>query len=361
MIKKIKVAVKGMPYFVYIGNGALKELPGLIKKTDIGQDVVLITTPNLAKIYGERLKALLRKSCSGILALTIPDSEKSKSAGIAFDLIEKITKFDTKKKIFLAAFGGGVVGDLTGFIAAIYKRGVPYIQIPCSLLAQIDSSIGGKTAVDTAFGKNLVGAFYQPRFVLADTGLLKTLPAGQIRAGLSEALKYAVIKDSKLFEFFRKNLRKIKALDPEAINTVILRCAGLKASIVAVDEFDKRGVRIILNFGHTFGHAVEAASNYKISHGEAVAIGIVAACRLSCRLGLLDEKIASEISGIIRTIGLPAKIKGIRPDNVLSALKHDKKFTHGKNRFVLLEAIGKTKIVENIPERLLKEVIEGLY
>jgi 3-dehydroquinate synthase len=357
MIKKIEVALRRQPYSIYVGENALADLPRLIRKTQIGTDAVLITTRNLISLHGKKLMGYLHKSCDSVLPLVIPDSEKSKSAKVALGLIEKITRFDIKKRLFLVAFGGGVVGDLTGFIAAIYKRGVPYIQIPSTLLAQIDSSIGGKTAVDTAFGKNLVGVFYQPRFVLADTNLLKTLPTDQIKAGLSEAVKYAVIKDAAFFDFFKKNIKEIKALDTSRLNKVILKCAGLKARIVALDEFDKKGIRIILNFGHTFGHAIEAASRYKISHGQAVAIGMVAACKLSLKLGLLNEKTAREITQLLCAIGLPIKIKNIKPGMVLAALKHDKKFFQGKNRFVLIEKIGKTKIVENIPEKLLREVI----
>jgi len=251
-----------------------------------------------------------------------------------------------------------VVGDITGFISAIYKRGIPYIQIPTSLLAQIDSSIGGKTAVDTSAGKNLVGAFYQPEFVLADTSLLKTLPPEQVSAGLAEAIKYAVIKDKGLFTFISKNLSKITKLKSPYIDTVISRCAGIKAKVVALDEFDKKGVRIILNFGHTFGHAIEAASNYRISHGNAVAIGMSCAVALSTRLGILNKGAAFEIEWLLKQAGLPIKIKTKDLSLVFSAIAHDKKFSKN-NRFVLLEKIGKTKIVEDIPEEMIKEVIKN--
>ncbi len=356
-MKKIKVSIPGKPYFIYAKDGAIKELSGLIKKTKCGKDAVVITTPRLLALHGNRLKAELIKSCSSFLILTVPDSEKSKNAQVAFRLIEKIIKFDKKKILFCVAFGGGVVGDITGFIAAIYKRGIPYIQIPTSLLAQIDSSIGGKTAVDTSVGKNLVGAFYQPKFVLADTGLLKTLPPEQVSAGLSEAIKYAVIKDRRLFTFISKNLSKIKKLKSPYIDRVISRCASIKAKVVALDEFDKKGIRVILNFGHTFGHAVETASRYMTSHGDAVAIGMNCAAALSTRLGILKKGTAFEIERLLQQAGLPTKIRTKNSSLVFSALAHDKKFSKN-NRFVLLERIGRTKIVENVPEKLIREIIQ---
>ncbi len=356
-MKKIKVAIPGKPYYIYIGKDALKYLPSLITRSKIGQDVVLITTDKLLKLHGKKIKNSLKTASKSMLILSVPDSEKSKSANIALKLIEKITIFDKKKKLFIAAFGGGVVGDVSGFIAAIYKRGIPYIQIPTTLLAQIDSSIGGKTAIDTGFGKNLVGAFYQPKFVLSDTALLKTLPIQEIRAGLSEAVKYAVIKDNKLFDFISKELKDIIGLNNAQIDTVILKCAQIKAKTVAQDELDQKGIRIVLNFGHTFGHAIEAASDFNISHGEAVSIGMVCACRLSVKLGLLKNDTALRVEQLLKNIGLPVRIKNAKPTRILSSLSCDKKFSKGANRFVLLEKIGKIKVVENIPERLIREII----
>ncbi|HQP91375.1 MAG TPA: 3-dehydroquinate synthase [Candidatus Omnitrophota bacterium] len=355
-MKKIKVAIPQRPYYIYIKKGALKDLKTLIKRSSCGKDAIVITTKKLFSLYGEKLKKQLQDSCDSVLFLTIPDSEKSKSASIALNLIQRITLFDKKKSPFCVAFGGGVVGDITGFVAAIYKRGIPYIQVPTTLLAQIDSSIGGKTAVDTECGKNLVGAFYQPKFVLCDIDLLSSLPQSQIAAGLSEAVKYALIKDRSLFDYISKNLKKIKKLQSPYIDLVISKCASIKARAVALDEYDKKGVRIILNFGHTFGHAIEAASNYKVSHGQGVAIGMVCAASLSTKLGILKKGAGSQIEWLLKQIGLPVKIRKIEPSKIFSALAYDKKFRK-KNRFVLLENIGKTKIVENVNEVLIKEVL----
>jgi 3-dehydroquinate synthase len=354
--KNIFVKLANHPYRIYAGKNVLKTLPTLIKTSKIGHDAVIITTDAIAAFHGKKIKQILAKACMSLLFLTVPDSEKSKNADCAFGLIEKIQRFDKAKKIFLVAFGGGVVGDLAGFTAAIYKRGVPYIQVPTTLLAQIDSAIGGKTAVDTAFGKNLVGVFYQPSFVVADATLLATLPQDQLRAGLAEAIKYAVIKDPRLFSFLEKNYHKILKRNSLALNHLISRCAQIKAEIVARDEFDKKQVRMILNFGHTIGHAVEAASHFKVSHGEGVAIGMVNACRLSVQLEFLKEEEAAKIIGLIKKTGLPTHAKNISAGSILKAMAYDKKFTK-TNRFVLLEKIGRTKIAENIPNALIKKVL----
>jgi len=357
MIKTINVKLARRPYPIYIGKDALGSLSRLIKKSGLGVDAVIITTAPIHKICGERVKKELKKACRSTLVLTVPDSEKSKNAGLALRLIGRITRFDVGKDLFIVALGGGVVGDLSGFIAAIYKRGIPYIQVPTTLLAQIDSSIGGKTAIDTAFGKNLIGAFYQPRFVLSDVGLLKTLPKDQVRFGLAEAVKYAVIKDGRLFNYLEKNFKKILSLHPASVTHLIERCAAIKADVVARDEFDKKGIRVILNFGHTFAHGLEAASGFKLSHGQAVAIGMACACALSRRFGYLDEKEASRIVSLLKDIGLPTRIKGMPPAAVWKAMAHDKKFFRGINRFVLIEKIGKTRIAENIPQETVKKIL----
>ena len=355
-IKNIPVKCTKHPYKIYVGKNALGRLPGLIEDSKLGHDAIVITTPVLSALHGKKIVQALKKACTNLLFLKIPDSEKSKNVHSVFGLIEKIQKFDKAKKIFFIAFGGGVVGDLTGFIAAIYKRGMPYIQIPTTLLAQIDSSIGGKTAVDTAFGKNLLGVFYQPCFVLADTELLTTLPLKQLKAGLSEAIKYAAARDPRLFSFLEKNYLKILQGDSSSLSHLISRCAEIKATIVALDEFDKKQIRMVLNFGHTVGHAIEAASHFKISHGEGVAIGMVAACHLSLELDLLKKEEADRIIGLIKKTGLPIQIKNINTSSILKTMVYDKKFAK-TNRFVLLEKIGRTKIVENIPEDIIKKVL----
>ena len=263
------------------------------------------------------------------------------------------------KKIFIIALGGGVVGDLAGFVAAIYKRGVPYIQVPTTLLAQIDSSIGGKTAIDLETGKNLVGAFYQPSLVFADTKVLKTLSQRQIRNGLAEAIKYGIIGDTKLFAYIEANHQKFLKGDIKVLNFIVRRCAQIKAKIVAADEKETKGLRTVLNFGHTVGHAVEAAGRYdQYHHGESVGLGMRVAARISVSMGLLAASQELRINQLITSVGLPEKIVGVRLAKILDLMRHDKKFTAGHNRFVLARKIGQVNVVKDIPAKIITQAIQ---
>lgn len=357
MMQEIKVKLDANPYSIFVGKDALHGLPRLIKSAKIGKDAILISTPVILRLHGKKIKDLFKKNNIPLTILTVPDSEKSKSARTAIGLIEKITRLDVKKEFFIIAFGGGVVGDLSGFTAAIYKRGIPYIQVPTTLLAQVDSAIGGKTAIDTPFGKNLVGSFYQPRLVLADTSFLKTLPRAQLRAGLAEVVKYAAIRDRFLFDYLSTNTERILSGNAAVLKPVIMRCASIKADVVAKDEFDKKNIRVILNFGHTFAHAIEKVSGFKTSHGEAVAAGMACAAELSCLLGLLKKKEKDLLIGLLDRMNLPTRIKKIGASSLLKAMAHDKKFSK-INRFVLLEKIGRVRVAENIPKEKVRQAIE---
>lgn len=358
-MKNIIVTLPHRGYPIHVNQGALADLGKLMRETKLAKYAVVITMASIKALHGATLMKHLRPACREILFLAVPDSEESKNAGLALKLINQIARFDGNRGVFLIAFGGGVVGDLTGFIAAVYKRGVPYVQIPTTLLAQIDSSIGGKTAVDTAFAKNLIGVFYQPQFVLADTDLLISLPPGQIRAGCAEAVKYALVEDPALFSFLENHYEKILMKNPETLKRLIVRCASIKAAIVSEDEFDKKGRRMILNFGHTVGHAVEAASNFKLSHGEAVSIGMAAACDISVGLGYLAAQTAARAVSLLEKIGLPTKARGLNLKTILDALRHDKKSKEGANRFILLEKIGKTKTGEGISEKIIRKAVRA--
>ena len=282
-MKVIKLNLKSRSYPIFIEEGLLSKAGCLLKRSDIGKDAIVITNSYLKKKIGNELRSTILKHGFSCKFFTAPDSEKAKSIRYCLDLIDKISKYDKKKQIFLIALGGGVIGDLTGFIASIYKRGVPYMHIPTTLLAQIDSSIGGKTAIDLKVAKNLVGAFYQPRLVIVDPGLLKSLPKRQLRSGLAEVIKYSVIKDRALFSYLENNHKNIISLKKKDVELIESRCIAIKARIVEKDEQEKKGMRTILNFGHTIGHAIESASGYsgRYSHGEAVAIGMVAASRMA--------------------------------------------------------------------------------
>lgn len=357
-MRTVKVNLKGRPYAIVIGSNIMGRLGARLKNLGIGSDAYIITNPFLKVKYGNTLKMALTASGFTVRFKTIPDTEKSKSMEVSAGILRDLVGYDKKKRVFIVAFGGGVVGDVSGFVASIYKRGIPYVQIPTTLLAQVDSAIGGKTAVDLAQGKNLVGAFYQPRMVFSDVSFLKSLAPRQIRSGLAEVIKYGIIKDARLFDYIEKNREKILSLDPAALERIIASCSGIKAGIVSRDEKEEKGLRTILNFGHTAGHAIEAASGYnKYNHGEAIAVGMIIASRISMRRKLISPETFRRIEGLITAVGLPVKIKGITLSGAMNALARDKKFTGAKNKLVLTKGLGRTLVKENIP---LKEITEAV-
>ncbi|MBF0570368.1 MAG: 3-dehydroquinate synthase [Candidatus Omnitrophica bacterium] len=360
MISRIPVNLKDNPYSIIVGAEILGELPRFIRNLRLGKDVLIISHPFIERLHGVKLSSALKKAGYTVKILNVPEGEKSKSAACALRLLKQISVYDVDKKVFIVALGGGVIGDLAGFVAAIYKRGVPYIQVPTTLLAQIDSSIGGKTAIDLETGKNLVGAFYQPSLVFTDTKVLKTLSQRQIRNGLAEAIKYGIIADAKLFGFIETNYNKFFKGETNALNFIVRRCAQIKAGIVSVDEKETKALRTVLNFGHTVGHAVEAAGRYdRCHHGEAVGIGMRVAARISVALGLLAESQELRINQLITGVGLPEKIVGIRLAKILDLMGHDKKFSAGHNRFVLIPKIGQVKVVDDIPSSIIIKAIQS--
>ena len=359
-MQTVNVELKGNKYPIMIGSGILPRLGKVLKPFRLGDDAVIVTNRRVRGLFGKLIARSLAKSGISVKFFEVPDSEESKSSQVAFDLINKIVSYDTKRKIFIIALGGGVVGDLAGYVAAIYKRGVPYIQVPTTFLAQIDSAIGGKVAIDLPTGKNLVGAFYQPKLVYSDVAALKTLGRRQIRNGLAEAVKYGVIRDKRLFEYIKRNRRKIFANNTAVMTKIVLCCSKIKADVVAHDEKETKGIRTILNFGHTIGHAIETAGGYKqYHHGEAVALGMRAAGDISCRLGLLKKKDCLQLEDLLTALGLPARIKKLGIKKILISMAHDKKFKAGKNRFVLLCEIGKVKIVEGVPLGVIEGAVKA--
>lgn len=358
----VKVNLKKRSYSIIIGSNVILGLGRYICELDIGNDAFVITNRFIKNKYGILLNNVLRKSGLGTKFRIIPDTEKSKSIEMASSVINDIMHYDKKRQIFILAFGGGVVGDLTGFIASIYKRGIPYIQVPTTLLAQVDSAIGGKTAIDLIQGKNLIGAFYQPRLVLSDIKILNTLSPRQLRSGLAEVTKYGVIKDAQLFNYLEKNYKDILDLKTTALDFIVTRCSFIKAKIVQLDEYEKKGLRTILNFGHTIGHAIEAAGGYKrYNHGEAIALGMLIANDISNKLGFLDDAVAKRIEDLIEISGLPCKIRGISIGDIIKAHYRDKKFIGPKNKFVLIKGIGQAIIKENIPIEIIKGVLKNRF
>lgn len=360
-MKTIHLKLKENSYSIVIGENVFQEMPRYLKKLDLGKDLVVISHPVIERLHGRRLSAHLTKAGFTVKFFNVPEGEQSKSASCALQLIEKIASYDVNRKLVIVALGGGVIGDLAGFVAAIYKRGIPYIQVPTTLLAQIDSAIGGKTAIDLKHGKNLVGAFYQPKAVFADIQVLKTLSTRQIRNGLAEAIKYGVIKDAVLFAFLEKNSGPLLKHDSKASSLMIARCAQIKADVVSVDEKETKGLRTILNFGHTVGHAVEAAANFKYHHGESVALGMRVAARISVLKGLLRTQDEQRLNELIAKVGLPQRIEKIKLSKIMELMRHDKKFVAGKNRFVLATKIGEVKVVANIPTKVILQSLKSIF
>lgn len=359
-MKCVPVSLKENAYQIIIGSNSLLKLGAKLKSLKIGRDAIIITNPVIKRLYGKAVAEGLKAKGFTVKVLSVPDGEKSKSAQAAFKLMEAIAKYDCLKQVFVVALGGGVIGDLAGYVAAAYKRGIPYVQVPTTFLAQIDSAIGGKVAVDLPIGKNLVGAFYQPKMVWSDPAVLMTLDERQIRNGLSEALKYGIIYDKKLFHYIAENYQKLVDGNVKALLHVVMRCSQIKAEVVVEDEKETKGVRVILNFGHTVGHAIEAAGKYDcFQHGEAVALGMRIAADISHQLNLLSSIEVAQINQVLSDIGLPEKIGKIKVASILNIMRHDKKFITGKNRFVLAVQIGKVKVMEDIPLDVIKKAIKA--
>lgn len=361
-MRNIKLDLGARSYNIIVGFGILPKLGGVIKKLNIGTDAYIITNALIRRKYGAKLEDSLRRWGFSVRFKVVADTEKSKSIETAAGVIRDLALYDKKRRIFIIAFGGGVVGDLGGFVASIYKRGIPYVQVPTTLLAQVDSAIGGKTAVDLAEGKNLVGAIYQPRLVFSDCKFLSTLSPRQMRSGLAEVIKYAIIRDKSLFDYLLTHAKDVLACKRSALERIVLSCSSIKAKIVEQDEKEERGIRTILNFGHTAGHAIEAAAGFtKYTHGEAIALGMLVACEISKALKLIDDPLAGKIRQLIGKAGLPIKVRAVKLDRIIGAHYRDKKFIGSRNRFVLISAIGRAKVVTNIPLGVITDSLKKIF
>lgn len=356
----IRVNLKTNPYDIHIGRDLIKEVPSRVKKLNIGNFGIVITSPKIYSLHKKTINSAFKSGEYKIVK--VADGEKAKSKEWLFKVINEMVKADTlKRKIFVVCLGGGTIGDLGGFAASIYKRGAPYVQVPTTLLAQIDSSIGGKTAIDLPQAKNILGSFFQPKAVFIDPNFLSTLPAKEIKEGLAEVIKYGVIKDEIFFNFLKKNYKEILRLEPSRVLKVISACAKIKAKIVGEDEKEKKGIRTILNFGHTFAHALESCSQYKnISHGKAVSLGMLYAAKLSVLLKKCGKKEAEKLLSALKLFSLPTKIK-FNPSMLYNSLIYDKKFISGKIRMVLLKKIGKVEVVEGITPKNIKKILTRLH
>ena len=360
-MKKIEIKLNGgRSYQIIIGQNNLDTIGDYLKAIDVGRSIFIVTDDKVGKIYAERLKKAFRKSGFDDIGLgRFPAGEQSKTWKTYFGLLKELIKFDGghNKRILVANLGGGVVGDVGGFVAATFRRGIDYIQIPTTLLANVDSGVGGKVGIDFAGVKNLLGSFYQPKLVFVDLSLLKTLAPQEVRCGLAEVVKYGVISDRKLFGYLEENYKDALALNLKVIEPVVVKSYQIKAKIVEEDERDTKGIRIFLNYGHTIGHAVEAASGYRYSHGEAVAIGMVCANDIACNLAIFSRSLTRRIERLLVKIGLPVRIDRVPLNRIMHFLKYDKKASAGTNRFVLPVSLGRVEIKKGIPLTLIGNVI----
>jgi len=357
-VRTVSVQLGNRSYTIKIATGLLKQLGGECARLKLGVRCAIITDSNAGRHYAKPVYEMLVGAGFEPVLITVPAGEKSKSLKIVQSCYDQLAAHRLERKSFIVALGGGVVGDLAGFVAATYLRGIPSVQIPTTLLAQVDSSVGGKTGVNLNAGKNLVGAFYQPRLVLCDLDTLKTLPEREFRAGLAEVIKYGIISDAKLFGQIERNLSKLLKREPKTLAAVVGRCCEIKADVVGKDETES-GLRAILNFGHTIGHAIENISGYgKFLHGEAISIGQVAAAKLSRKILGLPLRDVERIENLFKRAGLPAQISlnSAQRKKLFTAMKLDKKVNGGEIRFVLAKNIGKVLWNQRVPENLILEV-----
>ena len=356
-MKKIQVGLGERSYPIMIQAGLLAGIGDDLRQRSPADRYVVIADQHVADLYGEQLLSSLDRGGLEAELLTFPRGEGSKNLATITDLARSLARLGLDRKGCLVGLGGGVTGDITGFLAAIYMRGISFVQVPTTLLAQVDSSVGGKTGVDIPEGKNLVGCFYQPRCVYIDSELLSSLPGDELLNGLAEVIKYSVIYDAPFFDFLDRNRRAVLGLDLPVIEEVIEKCCRIKADVVSRDEKES-DLRRILNFGHTIGHAVEAASNYKLAHGMAVAIGMVAASALACRKKIFADSENQRVFELIRSYGLPVTVPAdLDRRRIKEYLKTDKKAVRGKPFFVLPEEIGSVVITDDVPEEFIDEVL----
>jgi 3-dehydroquinate synthase len=356
MLRTLQVGLGDRSYPIYIGVGLL-DRPELLAPAIAGADVLVVTDENVAPLYLERLcRALAGRR---VETLVLPAGEDTKTLDQFAGVIDALTAAGFNRDATLVALGGGVIGDLAGFAAACYQRGIACVQVPTTLLAQVDSSVGGKTAVNHPAGKNLIGAFYQPRTVLADVGCLETLDARQYRAGLAEVVKYGAGLDREFFEWLENRAPALATRDPRTLIRTIERCCELKAEVVAADEREG-GRRALLNLGHTFGHAIETAAGYGAwLHGEAVAAGMAMAAELSVALGRLDAGEADRLHGLLRTLGLPVRPPAVGAERLAALMKMDKKVAAGRLRFVLFDGLGRSEVVDDVSAASLRRVLDA--
>jgi 3-dehydroquinate synthase len=352
----LQVALGERSYPIHIGTGLLARAELIVPHLPQPR-AVIVTNPTVGALYLDALSSALERAGVGTAAVTVPDGEGYKNWETLNSIFDALLANRCERKTALIALGGGVVGDLAGFAAAVYLRGVPFLQVPTTLLAQVDSSVGGKTGINHPLGKNMIGAFYQPRLVLADIATLDTLPPRELAAGLAEVIKYGLILDHAFFEWLEANMERLVAREAAALSYAVRRSCELKAQVVAQDERES-GLRALLNLGHTFGHAIEAGLEYGTwLHGEAVAAGTVRAARLSQRLGSLGEAEVQRVVALLQRANLPTAAPDLGVERYLELMGLDKKVEGGKLRLVLLRGIGQAYVTADFPQADLRAVL----
>ena len=361
-MRTVQVPLGNRTYTIVVDRKLLPTLGERCQNFGFTGRCAVITDRNVAKYYAQPALRSLKKSGFDATLITIPSGETAKTLRVVEKCYDQLASHRLERKSFIVAVGGGVVGDLAGFVAASYLRGIPFVQAPTALLAQVDSSVGRKVGVNLKAGKNLVGAFYQPRHVLCDLGTLDTLPDREFRAGLAEVIKYGIIYDAGLFARLERDLPKILKRKTEVLAEVIARCCEIKADVVGQDETES-GLRAILNFGHTIGHALEAISRYgKYLHGEAISIGQVAAAMLSAKILGLPAKDVERIRALFERAGLPLTVRltTVARKQLFAAMRLDKKVSGGEAKFVLAREIGKVDFGVRVPEMEINEALDQL-
>jgi 3-dehydroquinate synthase len=370
-MQSIQVNLTTNPYEISIGSGNLAQLGAKCRALQLGEKIMVVSNPTVFGYYGERAIAALKQANFEVSYCELPDGERYKTLDSISTIYDCALENGLERSSTMVALGGGVIGDMTGFAAATWLRGINVVQVPTTLLAMVDSSIGGKTGVNHPQGKNLIGAFHQPRLVLTDPDVLATLPPREFQAGMAEAIKYAIIGDSALFDRLEQaNGLKQSEVDPELLSTILTRSASAKADVVSKDEHELTGLRATLNYGHTIGHAIESVTSYQVNHGEAVAMGMVAAGALAAELQLWTQLEAHRQKAVIRKADLAIKLPhGLDLDQIIKTLKSDKKVKAGKGVFILPTSIGTTKTVsyevlnitnDRVCDQLIKQVLTAM-
>lgn len=357
-MEKIKVELGERSYDISIGSNILDGLWNALKSLSLSPKIAVVSNPTVYPLYGKSVSDSIEKAGFDAITVTIPDGEEYKDLLWVQHIYDELLKAKLDRSSALIALGGGVIGDITGFVASTYMRGISYIQVPTTLLAQVDSSVGGKTGVNHKLGKNMIGTFWQPRLVWVDVKTLQTLPKRELIAGLAEVIKYGVIGDAELFDFLEVNRDKILNLNSDALAHIIKRSCEIKAEVVSRDERES-GLRAILNYGHTIGHAIETVTVYKrYLHGEAVAIGMCVEARLSDMLKFIDNKKVSRIKALVDAYGLPSEMpKDLDIDHILSSMQLDKKAVAGELKFILPERIGMVRIHKGVNEKVIRGLL----